>query len=106
MTGVKVKAKLDLLRLRGNHEYNLKVLANGGTVDDLMLARRENNELVTSDFGPCPKCLIWIKELNMKKHIRFCPAVTSNSVTCAASLIYASRLLSDRADTFQCKYNQ
>ncbi|XP_062583984.1 uncharacterized protein LOC134245743 isoform X2 [Saccostrea cucullata] len=57
----------DRLRARGDHLHNTMVMKEGK--GELILSCRKGR-FNSKDFGPCPKCLVWLHTRNLKKHQR------------------------------------
>lgn len=69
-----------MLRNRGDHSHNEKVIAKG--IGELILGRRQQKQIKLEDYGPCPGCLQWLKlDITMHKHQKVCPAKTDNERT-------------------------
>lgn len=76
-----VKIQMELLRNKGDNEHNRKVIASGG---ELIVARRENGKAFDqTEYGPCDRCLLWLKLSDISKHQKYrCIALkTSNAMT-------------------------
>ena len=74
-----VKAQLEILRNRGNHEHNVQV--HQECSGELILSRRNPKEksFDVKEYGPCPTCFLWIKNKDMKRHTKVrCIAVTKS----------------------------
>ena len=56
----------DLLRYKGNHKHNMKVLKEGG---ELLFARRPQGEFNHTVYGPCPKCKDWLLKTSISLNI-------------------------------------
>lgn len=60
----------EIFRNRGDHQHNLKVVANKS--GELILSRRPAADFRTEDFGPCPKCYLWMLKANLPHHLSSC----------------------------------
>lgn len=70
----------NMLRNRGDHSHNEKVIAKGK--GELILGRRQKKQIKLEDYGPCPGCFQWLKlDITMYKHQKVCPAKTDNERT-------------------------
>ena len=71
--GKERKRRFELLRLRGCHKHNMKVLEKKR--GEIILARRSatDKDFDVRKFGPCPNCVGWIKISTMTKHQKVCP---------------------------------
>lgn len=76
MDGKQRKRAIELLRLRGNHQQNLKVLRK--KYGQIRILRRKDNVENESEcsetkffdiqeYGPCPCCLGWILKKKFKE---------------------------------------
>ena len=90
--------KMSLLRLRGDHFFNVKVLAENSDLNNLIIARA-TGDWVGDKYGPCPTCLSWVKETNLKKHTSHCVGThDKHSIPGIGTLIHNSRLLASKED--------
>ena len=58
---------------RGDHRHNMAVLKK--KKGELIVARRPSTSFSVSNYGPCPKCLLWMTKTNLGKHIDHCVTV-------------------------------
>ena len=58
----------ELYHNRGDHRHNKEVLHKGE--GELIVSRRPSKDFSTNDYGPCPKCLLWLSKMNLLKHIQ------------------------------------
>ena len=68
------KQLLTLLRLKGDHENNLRTIERGK--GELVLGRRlrtGEKTFVSRNFGPCPTCLEWMQLSTLPRHRNRCP---------------------------------
>ena len=87
-----------LLRLRGDHFFNVKVLAENSDLNNLIVARA-TGDWIGDKYGPCPTCLSWVKETNLKKHTSHCVGThDKHSIPGIGTLIHNSRLLASKED--------
>ena len=90
--------KMALLRLRGDHFFNVKVLAENSDLNNLIVARA-TGDWIGDKYGPCPTCLSWVKETNLKKHTSHCVGThDKHSIPGIGTLIHNSRLLASKED--------
>jgi len=86
-----------LLRGKFNNEYNLSILKKGK--GEIFLERRPTKTFDVREFGPCPKCLLWIRKELVKKHQNSCvgnvKSVGSRSET-STSLLTQSDIIAKR----------
>ena len=68
----------EMFRNKGDHEHNLRVLAN--KAGELILSRRPTNDFLASEFGPCPKCYLWMLKANLPHHSKTCVCNDSSQV--------------------------
>ncbi|XP_069109552.1 uncharacterized protein [Argopecten irradians] len=91
------KKKKDDLRtiLRGkfNNAFNMETLKKGK--GEILLERRPTKAFNLSDFGPCPKCLLWIAKKLMRKHQKSC-VVRGTGTAASSMLITQSDIISKR----------
>ncbi|MES9884350.1 MAG: hypothetical protein ABW185_26180, partial [Sedimenticola sp.] len=70
-----LKAKLNLLRNKGDNLHNLKVLKH--KQGELLVKRRttNNEKFSLDDYGPCPNCEEWfLLRMSLTNHQKVCPA--------------------------------
>ena len=87
----------ELYRNRGDHRHNKDVLRKGE--GELIVSRRPSKDFSSDDYGPCPKCLLWVSKVNLLKHLNKCVAVneTDNDLERSVSrLSVDSDILADR----------
>ena len=60
----------EMFRNKGDHHHNLSVLAKKS--GELILSRRPSSDFRTEDFGPCPKCYLWMLKSNFAHHMNTC----------------------------------
>ena len=72
-----VRSMWDLLRNKGDHNNNVKIMKRGK--GEVILGRRYTGELDMSEYGPCPGCFVWIK-INGKSLYR-------HQETCSARVV-------------------
>lgn len=90
------KAKIDLLRLKGNHQHNNEVVKRGKGI--VMIGRRRKEETFDiKKYGPCPACLEWLRLTVMARHQFACPA--SNKRLSKGELLVQSDIISGRLTT-------
>ena len=88
----KKKNLLSVLRFKGDHEHNLKVLKHKS--GEIILGRRfTGSEFDVNKYGPCPTCYEWLKLSVVDRHK--CP-VPSNTHSSKASLLTQSAILAGR----------
>ena len=68
----------EMFRNKGDHKHNLRVLAN--KAGELILSRRPTSDFRTSEFGPCPKCYLWMLKDNLPHHFKTCVCSDSSQV--------------------------
>ena len=61
-----VKYILDLLRNKGDHENNRRVVDEGE--GELIVARWPNCEFEEKKYAPCPGCYLWLKLTDLTHH--------------------------------------
>ena len=85
----------ELYRNRGDHRHNMAVLRD--KKGELIVSRRPTRNFKSSDFGPCPKCYLWLTKINLPKHIEKCVAGNKDDVVKTASHLAAdSDIIADR----------
>ena len=95
----------EMFRNKGDHKHNLRVLAN--KAGELILSRRPACDFRTSEFGPCPKCYLWMLKVNLPHHTKKCVCIDSSQVPNSgekpahskASLSTESNILVNRVPT-------
>ncbi len=87
------KLKIDLIRLKANHNHNIKVLEkNKG---EIMLGCRRNVEKFNVEaYGPCPRCFEWLRLTTIKRHQHSCPAAVAKMTK--GELLVQSDIISGR----------
>lgn len=80
----------NMLRNKGDHMNNKRVLSEGE--GEIIISRRQHQELDISKYGPCPSCFVWLKlDKTMFRHQKICPGgrttVTTNELLCALFLL-------------------
>jgi len=69
----RVRMMWDIIRNKGDHMHNLRVLSEG--IGEIILGRRQHGLFDVKQYGPCPKCFIWIKiDKTMFRHQLRCPS--------------------------------
>ena len=68
-----VHYQIGIIRNRGTHEHNLDVWRSGK--GELVVSRRGKHTKDLKSISPCPRCLLWINEKDMARHMKQC-AVT------------------------------
>ena len=74
------KQLITLLRLKGDHENNLRTIERGK--GEIILGRRLGNgeeTFVSRNFGPCPSCWEWMKVSTLPRHRSRCLAKGAGS---------------------------
>ena len=62
-----VQQRLELLRMKGDHLHNLKVMQEQDGV--VVIARRKQNmEFDIEQYGPCPECYSWLFMKELDRH--------------------------------------
>ncbi|XP_076092695.1 uncharacterized protein LOC143064064 [Mytilus galloprovincialis] len=90
------KRMIDLLRLKGCHQHNMKV--NQSKTGEIILARR----ILTSEsfdiekYGACPSCLGWFLISNFQRHQSNCLGNSTRTKQSKASLVTQSQIISRR----------
>ena len=59
-----------MFRNKGDHQHNLRVLAQKS--GELILSRRPSSNFRTEEFGPCPKCYLWMLKTSFGQHMSNC----------------------------------
>lgn len=89
------KKKIGLLRLRGDHLHNQNVLSKKR--GQLLLTRRHNGKLNISDYGPCPRCLEWVKLKMLRRHKCLAKQKEGGEMS-NSSLVVQSQVITNRIE--------
>ena len=68
----------EMFRNKGDHKHNLRVLAK--KAGELILSRRPTCDFRTREYGPCPKCYLWMLKVNLPHHTKKCVCIDSSQV--------------------------
>ena len=85
---------LEILRLQGDHQYNLSQIAIGRPNKIIVAGRSENADY--KDYGPCPQCFAWLKESHIPQHLtsNICLVERNNPANFSvSSVIHRSQML-------------
>ena len=88
------KAMLDLLRIKGDHQHNLNVLAE--KKGEFIVGRRPQGTFDVSEYGPCSNCQNWLKLSVLKIHQQKCRSKQASLGTTARSLKTQSSVMAHR----------
>ena len=66
-----VQPYMDMLRAMGDNEHNKMVLEK--QKGQMLLYRRPTANFDHREYGPCPKCLLWLRRNSLSKHQKTCP---------------------------------
>ena len=94
-----VKMQLELLRIKGDHFHNISVIKGGQ--GELIIARRSPTEQIDIDtYGPCPKCLQWLKEHELRRHRqdRCIAHKKSEMIPSLTKLVHQCRILKEKIE--------
>ena len=69
--------QLKMLRAKGNHEHNQRVIAS--KQGEIFMNRRPKETFDHSLYGPCPKCLEWLRLSSLAKHGKTCVGYKTQS---------------------------
>ncbi|XP_021353744.1 uncharacterized protein LOC110450516 [Mizuhopecten yessoensis] len=90
------------LRAKFNHENNMRTLKAGK--GEILLERRPTINFKHDDFGPCPRCLLWIAKKLLQKHQKKCLSKNTEDCTLKKAAIQTrSDTIANRISTVASK---
>ena len=92
-----IARRWNMLRAAGDHMHNSKVIEEQKGL--LILGRRQDGTFNSSDYGPCPNCLLWLKlDRSMFSHQEVCSGINheKNSLQTRGEMRIMSQVISKR----------
>ena len=92
-----IARRWNMLRAAGDHIHNSKVIEEQKGL--MILGRRQDGTFNSSDYGPCPNCLLWLKlDRTMFSHQQVCSGINreKHSLQTRGEMRIMSQVISKR----------